>query len=78
MADFVTGFRVTAHILLLFSGGCAAVILLALAVLLVLCIAAVLFDWVTTSLGRRWKRKRHSPRNRLERIILDSYQHGDG
>ena len=60
--------------MLLISGGCAAVLLLVLAVLLVLGLAAAVFDWITTNLGQRWERKKHTPRNRLERVILDAYR----
>lgn len=72
MAEFLIGFEVTGRVLLRIAGGCAAALLLVLAVLLVLIIASVLFDWITTSLGRRWEQKKHKPRNRLERIILDA------
>ncbi|MCI7808114.1 hypothetical protein MR626_02315 [bacterium] len=72
MAEFLIGFEVTGRVLLRIAGVCAAALLLVLAVLLALIIASVLFDWITTSLGRRWEQKKHKPRNRLERIILDA------
>ena len=72
MAEFLIGFEVTGRVLLRIAGGCVAALLLVLAVLLALIIASVLFDWITTSLGRRWEQKKHKPRNRLERIILDA------
>lgn len=77
MAEFQTGFCATGRVLLRIVGGCAAVLLLALTVLLVLVLAAALFDWATTALGRRWERQGHGPRNRLEGIILDAYRKRD-
>lgn len=74
MDAFLIGFETTMHILLLIAGGCVAVLLLVLVVLLVLIIASAVFDWATNSLGRRWERKKHKPRNRLERIILDAFR----
>lgn len=74
MAEFQVGFYATRHVLLRIAGGCAAALLLVLAVLLVLGLAAVVFDWITNGLGRRWERKGHKPRNRLERIILDAFR----
>lgn len=74
MDAFLTGFDATGRVLLRIAGGCAAALLLLLAVLLVLTIASVLFDWITTSMGRRWEQKKHKPRNRLERVILDAFR----
>lgn len=78
MAFFQTGFYATARILLLFLGGCAAVVLLLGVVVLALIIAAVVFDWITNSLARRWTKNGHKPRSKLERIILDAFQRRDG
>lgn len=72
MMEFVLGFETTARLLLLIAGGAAAVILFAAAVLLVACAAGAVFDAVTASLAKRWQRSGRKPRNRLERIILDS------
>lgn len=78
MTEFLVGFCATGRILLRIAGGCAAAVLLALAVLLVLITASVTFDWITDSLGRRWERKGHKPRNRLERIILEASRNRGG
>lgn len=74
MAEFVIGFESTGRVLLRIAGGCCAVLLLALTVLLVLVTFAALFDRVTDSLAKRWEEKGHRPRNRLERIILESFR----
>lgn len=78
MAEFLIGFDVTGRVLLRIAGGCAAALLLVLAVLLVLTIASVLFDWITTSLGRRWEKLGRNPRGRLGQIILEAYRGGHG
>lgn len=74
MTDFQVGFYAAGRVILRIAGGCAAALLLVLAVLLVLGLAAVVFDRITNGLGRRWERRNHKPRNRLERIILDAFR----
>lgn len=72
MAEFLIGFEYTWRVLLRIAGGGAAVGLLVLAVLVVVVAAAVTFDLVTSRLAKRWEKKNHQPRNKLERIILES------
>lgn len=74
MENFILGFDATASFLLLVAGGCAAVLLLVLSVLMAVCFAAVVFDWITSSIGRHWARKNHKPRNRLEHILQDGFR----
>lgn len=70
MADFILGFDATWRVLLRLAGGCAAVLLLALAALAALTIAAALFDWTTGRLAKRWRRNGYVPKGKLGRIIL--------
>lgn len=74
MADFQFGFEITGRVLLQIAGGCAAALLMALTVFLVLVLSAAAFDWITDCLARRWEQKGRTPRNRLERIILESFR----
>lgn len=74
MADFLLGFELTGRVLLRIAGGCAAALLLALTVFIVLVLSAAAFDWITNSLARRWEQKGHNPRNKLERIIQESFR----
>lgn len=76
MDAFLTGFDATGRVLLVIVGGSVAVLLLLLAVLLVLGLAAVVFDWITNSLGRRWEKRGRKPRGRLGQIILEAYRIG--
>lgn len=74
MQDFLMGFETIGQILLRIAGGSAAVLLFAAAILLLLCVAGLLFDWVTSALAKRWDKTGRTPKNNLERIILDNYK----
>lgn len=78
MTEFAMGFEATARVILLFFGGCVAVVLLAALMMLALILAATVFDWITNSLAKRWEKKGHVPRNKLERIILESFRRKGG
>ena len=72
MQDFVIGFETVGRIILRVTGGSAAVLLFAIAILLCFGVAGVLFDLATGALAKRWEKSGHTPRNKLERIILEN------
>lgn len=74
MAYFATGFQAVAQFLLTVSGGLAAVAVFLEAVLLVVCLAGLIFDRVTQAMAKRWEKKGHQPRGKLEQIILEAYR----
>ena len=76
MQNFILGFEVTGRFLLLIAGGAAAVLLFVVGLLLVGCIAGIVFDLVTDTLARRWEKTGRVPRNKLERIILENHRRG--
>lgn len=78
MSYFLLGFNTVTRVILVISGGAAAVVLVLMAVLAVVGIFAVIFDGVTALIARRWKRRGHAPRGRLGKIILDSVGRRDG
>lgn len=78
MADFAIGFCAVRRVLLIFAGGAAAVIISVFAVIILLCAASITFNAITARLARRWRQRGHVPRNKFERIILDSAGRKDG
>lgn len=74
MAYFATGFRYVAHLLLVVSGGVAAVAVFLAVVMLVGCLAGLIFDRVTHAMARHWEKRGHQPRGKLEQVILEAYR----
>ena len=71
LINFLNGFAAASGVIAWVSG-CGCAIVLALAVILVLAaVAGAVFDAVTSFLARRWQRTGRTPRNRVERVILD-------
>ena len=70
MKIFMIGFTFVGKILLLVSGGCAALALLLVVLCLIYIIADSLFDLVTKRLAIQWKKKKYVPKNKLGKVIL--------
>lgn len=82
MVGFVTGFTATLYVLLLITGGVAAVLVVVAATAAFLYLAFAVFDWVTDRIARHWAKAKRRPSGKLAKIILDAYnekatEHGE-
>ena len=77
MSCFVFGFTAVMRVLLVVAGGAAAAALALLVLIVAVSVISVIFDGVTNLIAGRWMRRGHVPRNRLEKIILESAERRD-
>lgn len=71
LGEFINGFLCASRYLIWFSGFLAAVLLGLLVLVLVVAIASHVFDWYTSWIALRIRKKKRKPRNLLERIVLE-------
>ena len=77
LAGAVKGFMETAVWLAAAAGGAVAVLVMVVCVLLLTAVVGGAFNWCTTRLARRWKRKGKRPAGRWAEIIAEGV-HDDG
>lgn len=70
---FLTSFWTAADFLAAATGYIAAAAIYAAAALMILGIAAALFDGITSALAYRWHRKGRRPKGRIGRVIYGSH-----
>lgn len=71
LSEFVNGFLLASRYLIWASGFLAAVLLALLLLVLIVAVASQIFDWYTSWIANRIRKKKRKPRNLLERIILE-------
>lgn len=71
LSEFVNGFLLAGRYLIWASGFLAAVLLALLLLVLIVAVASQIFDWYTSWIANRIRKKKRKPRNLLERIILE-------
>lgn len=71
LSEFVNGFLLASRYLTWTSGFLAAVLLALLLLVLIVAVASQIFDWYTSWIANRIRKKKRKPRNLLERIILE-------
>lgn len=77
MEYFVATFNATWMVLQCVAGVVAALALLLLAVAAIAFVGSAVFSLLTGLMAARWQRRGHIPRNRVEKIIMDSEKRGD-
>lgn len=76
MEYFLTTFSATWMVLQCVSGVVAALALMLLAVAAIAFVGSAVFALLTGLMAARWQRLGHVPRNRVEKIIMDSAKRG--